>query len=118
MIKIKRVYDEVERDDGIRILVDRLWPRGLKKDSVKIDKWFKDVAPSDSLRKWFNHEPDKWEEFRRRYLEELRGNPATKELVEIARDHDVTLLFSARDRERNNAVVLREFLEQEMKQKE
>ncbi|AKV73948.1 MULTISPECIES: DUF488 domain-containing protein [Metallosphaera] len=115
MIKIKRVYDEASSDDGVRVLVDLLWPRGLRKEEAKIDLWMRQVAPSDELRKWFGHDPRRWEEFKRRYLDELRNNPAVKDLVELASNRDVTLLFSARDRERNNAVVLKEYVEEELK---
>jgi len=111
MIKIKRVYDPPSADDGIRILVDRLWPRGIRREDVKMDLWMKDVAPSNELRKWFSHEPSKWDEFRRRYGEEIKGSKALEQLRDLIRRYQVvTLLFSAKDRERNNAVVLRELL--------
>ncbi|MFB6491069.1 MAG: DUF488 domain-containing protein [Thermoproteus sp. AZ2] len=111
MIKVKRVYDPPEPDDGLRILVDRLWPRGVKKESAKIDLWLKEVAPSDELRRWFGHDPAKWEEFKARYAEELRGNPAFEELKRLAASGNITLLYAARDRAHNNAVVLKELLE-------
>jgi len=108
-IRIKRVYDEPQRDDGKRILVDRLWPRGLSKDKARVDDWMKGIAPSTELRKWFGHRSDRWEEFRRRYLEELdRNTEELAELRELCRNETVTLLFAARDTERNNAVVIRE----------
>jgi len=109
MVKIKRVYDEPERGDGERILVDRLWPRGLSKRAAAVDQWTKELGPSDELRKWFGHDPARWREFRRRYLSELRGQRAT--LAALARKgkrEAVTLLFAARDTEHNNAVVLKE----------
>lgn len=112
MIPIKRVYDKPLKEDGFRILVDRLWPRGLTKEQAKIDLWFKDIAPSDKLRKWFAHDPAKWQEFQKRYMEELR---AKKELInelkqKIKEKKCVTLLFSASDKERNNAIALKGLL--------
>lgn len=112
MIKIKRIYDPPGSRDGYRILIDRLWPRGISKDKARIDEWRKQLAPSDRLRRWFNHEPEKWEEFRRRYHEELR--PKIKEVKELAqkqRPKTITLLYGARDEEHNNAVALKELLE-------
>lgn len=112
MIRIKRVYDPPAADDGWRVLVDRLWPRGVVKDAAQIDEWLKVIAPSDELRKWFSHDPAKWEEFRCRYREELQREKALLErLSRKARQGTVTLLFAARDEEHNNAVVLRELLE-------
>ncbi|BFI73149.1 uroporphyrin-III methyltransferase [Nanoarchaeota archaeon] len=109
MIKIKRVYDPIENDDGIRILVDRIWPRGIKKDKIYI--WLKDIAPSNELRKWFNHDPNKWEEFKRRYFEELDKNSELNKLIEIIKNNkNVTLLYSAKS-PYNNAVALKEYLE-------
>ena len=108
---IKRVYETASSDDGLRILVDRLWPRGLSKDRAKIDLWLRDVAPSTELRRWFNHEPEKWDEFRRRYFAELTDNAAARSVSEEASRSKVTLLFAAKDEERNNAVALREYLE-------
>lgn len=109
MLKLKRIYDPVSGTDGKRILVDRLWPRGLKKEDAHIDEWLKEIAPSNELRSWFHHEPDKWPEFKRRYQKELKNQAAT--IDRLRRESGkgiVTLLFSARDAERNNAVVLRE----------
>jgi len=109
MVKIKRVYDEPERGDGERILVDRLWPRGLSKRAAAVDQWTKELGPSDELRKWFGHDPARWREFRRRYLSELRSQRET--LAALARKGKrgaVTLLFAAHDTEHNNAVVLKE----------
>jgi len=112
MIKVKRVYEPPAPDDGKRFLVDRLWPRGVKKEALRLDGWLKDVAPSDGLRKWFGHDPAKWDEFRRRYFAELEAKPeAWEPLLEAARAGDVTLLFSARDEAHNNAVALKAFLE-------
>ncbi|NLE61139.1 MAG: DUF488 family protein [Planctomycetes bacterium] len=113
MILVKRVYDPPKRDDGCRLLVDRLWPRGVKKDAAHLDGWAKDVAPSDGLRQWFGHEPAKWEEFRRRYFAELDHKPeAWRSIVDAEkRKKKVTLLFGARDSEHNNAVALKEYLD-------
>ena len=95
MIKIKRIYDPVSKDDGKRILVDRLWPRGLKKEKAVIDEWLKDIAPSDELRKWFSHDPSKWEEFKKRYRKELEDRQETiRDLRTEARRKTVTLLFA------------------------
>jgi uncharacterized protein YeaO (DUF488 family) len=111
MIRTKRIYDEPDKSDGFRVLVDRLWPRGLSRDRAKVDLWLKDIAPSNELREWFSHDPDKWPEFRKRYKEELKGR---RELVDQLREESkkgkVTLLFAAKDTEHNNAVVLKELL--------
>lgn len=107
---IRRVYEPPAPGEGTRILVDRLWPRGLSREKAHVDEWLKDVAPSAELRKWFGHDPKRWEAFRRRYLEELAGNPATARLRVLAEQGDVTLLYGAHDTEHNQAVVLREFL--------
>jgi uncharacterized protein YeaO (DUF488 family) len=113
LIKIKRIYDQVSEDDGKRILVDRLWPRGLKKDEIKIDEWLKEIAPSDGLRKWFSHDPSKWQEFKNRYKKELKNKSEITEKLRIeTKKGQVTLLFSAKDVEHNNAVVLKEVIEQ------
>ena len=110
-ISIKRVYDAPSADDGVRILVDRLWPRGMKKEDGQIDRWFKDVAPSNELRKWYNHEADKFEEFRKRYREEVVSGEAFSGLLEYLNDHaKVTLLFAAKDAKLSNAAVLSGFL--------
>ncbi len=112
MIRVKRVYDPHETDDGPRFLVDRLWPRGMKKENLPLDGWLKDAAPSDALRRWFGHDPAKWEAFCRRYDTELAANSAAwRPLLDRARKQDITLLFSAHDMEHNNAVALRTFLE-------
>lgn len=116
MIRVKRVYETVERDDGKRFLVERLWPRGMKKEALKMDGWMKGVAPSDGLRHWFGHDPVKWEEFRRRYTAELEANHDNwQPLLAEARHGTVTLLYSAHDQEHNNAVALKEFLEDQLK---
>ncbi len=108
---IKRVYDPPARTDGYRVLVDRIWPRGLGKDSARVDDWLKDVAPSTALRKWFGHDPKKWNEFRRRYFRELDASPAVvTRLGALARRRRVTLLFAAKDIEHNNAVALKAYL--------
>ncbi|HEX8960539.1 MAG TPA: DUF488 domain-containing protein [Geobacteraceae bacterium] len=112
MVRIKRIYDEPAPGDGRRVLIDRLWPRGISKDEAGIDEWLKEVAPSDELRKWFGHEPARWEEFRRRYWEELKVHGEILErLRSEARKGTVTLLFAAKDAEHNNAVVLKEMLD-------
>ena len=110
-IKIKRIYDSVANDDGARILVDRLWPRGIKKENAQIKIWLKDIAPSNELRKFFNHEPDKWHEFKKQYLQELQDKQDLIRVIEKElKFHPVTLVFSAKDEEFNNAVVLQEYL--------
>jgi uncharacterized protein YeaO (DUF488 family) len=112
MIRAKRAYDSPGPDDGARILVDRLWPRGIKKEELKIDAWLKEVAPSDELRKWFGHDPAKWEEFRQRYAAELEGKGEILELIKKASQQgNVTLVYGARDTEHNQAVALKAYLE-------
>jgi len=116
MIRIKRVYNPVSAEDGQRFLVDRLWPRGVKKEDLKIEDWIKDVAPSNELRHWYGHDPDKWCEFNKLYFAELDGKPATwQPLLEAARKGDVTLLYSTRELERNNAMSLHAYLAQRLK---
>lgn len=111
MIQLKRVYDPANSTDGTRFLIERLWPRGMKKTSLRINGWLKEVGPSHELRRWFSHDPKKWDEFRRRYFSELRQNAkAWAPILKAARDGRVTLLFSSHDTEHNNAVALREFL--------
>lgn len=106
-VRVKRAYDPPAPGDGIRVLVDRLWPRGLRRDGAKIDLWLKDVAPSAELRRWFGHAPARWPGFQDRYRAELAGNAALHELLAMVRQgKPVTLLFGARDMERNNAAVL------------
>jgi uncharacterized protein YeaO (DUF488 family) len=116
MIRIKRVYDAASPEDGQRFLVDRLWPRGMKKEVLKINAWYKEVAPTNDLRHWYGHDPDKWCEFNARYFNELDSKPDTwHPLLEAARQGDITLLFSTRELERNNAVTLRAYLEKQLK---
>jgi len=114
VIKLKRVYESPEPGDGFRLLVERLWPRGMSKDRAKVDLWLKEAGASTALRTWYGHDPEKWEEFRRKYFVEMRTRPEIiKELRDILRTHDmVTFLFAAHDTERNNALALKEFLEQ------
>lgn len=111
VIKIKRIYLSENKSDGYRILVDRLWPRGIKKEEAKIDLWLKDIAPSNELRKWFNHEVEKWSEFKKRYYEELAKK---QDLIQVIKEHartqSITLLYGTKDEKYNNANVLREFL--------
>lgn len=108
-LKIKRVYDQPSAEDGTRILVDRLWPRGLTKEKAAVDLWLKDIAPSTELRKWFAHDPAKWDEFRKRYLAELKGNKeAVTTLKQQLKKGAVTLVYGARDQEHNEAEVLLE----------
>jgi uncharacterized protein YeaO (DUF488 family) len=112
MIKLKRAREKAEPEDGARYLVDRLWPRGVSKAGLKLDGWLKDVAPSDALRRWFNHDQKKWDEFRRRYFAELDSKPdAWSPLVDSATKGPVTLIYGARDPEHNNAVALAEYLQ-------
>jgi uncharacterized protein YeaO (DUF488 family) len=105
-IRLKRAYDPLERADGLRILVDRLWPRGVAKVEAHLDLWPKEVAPSPALRQWFNHDPARWADFQQRYKDELRANPALDALVEAIRGRNVTLVYGAKDREHNHAIVL------------
>lgn len=113
MLKIKRVYEKKSASDGRRFYVDRIWPRGLSKEAAAIDEWIKDLAPSSGLRKWFGHEPEKFQEFKRRYIVELSDpdkEAMLKQVAEMAEKADVTLLYSAHDTENNNAVVLFEII--------
>lgn len=112
MIQCKRVYDEPSPEDGTRVLVDRLWPRGVSKEAAALDDWMKAVAPSDERRKWFDHDPEKWEEFRVRYAQELdEKEDLVQELRSKADSGTLTLLYAAKDREHNHAVVLRNYLQ-------
>lgn len=118
MIQVKRAYDPPNKEDGERFLVERLWPRGVKKQSLKVEAWLKDVAPSTGLRQWFHHDPPKWNEFRRRYFHELEEHPdAWQALLARGRRNRVTLVYSAHDAEHNNAVALKEFLDQKIRGK-
>lgn len=115
-IDTKRIYDPPAKSDGRRILVDRVWPRGLRKEDVALDEWLKEVAPSTELRKWFGHSADRWDEFRKRYHAELEQNgEAVAKLVELCRKGHVTLLFGTREEAHNNAVALKEFLERKLR---
>lgn len=117
MIRTRRVYERRARGDGRRILVERLWPRGIKKSALAADAWIRDVAPSTGLRKWFGHRVERWEEFRRRYERELEKNrPAWEPLLEAGRRGRVTLLYSAHDTLHNGALVLREYLAKRTKE--
>ena len=110
-ITVKRVYDPIGEGDGVRVLVDRVWPRGVTKKDLKADQWLREVAPSDSLRKWFNHDPAKWDEFKLRYVAELEGKPTViRCLLDLAKEKGLVLLFSARDLRFNQAVALQGYL--------
>src|SRR5688500_4088170 len=110
-IKIKRAYEKSDKEDGVRILVDRLWPRGLTKEKAGIDVWLKEIAPSTELRKWFGHDPDKWKEFQKRYRQELKNNKEqVAVLKEQAKKRVVTLVYGAKNEEHNEALVLKELL--------
>ncbi len=112
MIKIKRVYEPPSKDDGMRILVDRLWPRGLKKEKARVDAWMRDVAPSTGLRKWFDHDPEKWGGFKKRFFSELAGSKGqVDEIIRAAHNGTVTLLFGAKEERYNNAAALKEYIE-------
>ena len=111
MIRLKRVYDPASKEDGVRFLVERLWPRGVKKQDLRLDAWLKDVAPSTELRRWFGHDPAKWREFQQRYFAELDTHPEALELISKTSSRGaVTLLFSSHDAEHNNAVALETYL--------
>ncbi|OHB41844.1 MAG: hypothetical protein A2069_04755 [Planctomycetes bacterium GWB2_41_19] len=111
MFGIKRVYEKPDECDGIRVLIDRLWPRGLKKEEAKIDLWMKEIAPSGNLRKWFAHKEEHWQEFKSRYRKELKDqDELLKQLMDLGKNKKVTLLYAAKDEERNNAQVLLEVL--------
>ena len=115
-VNVKRIYEEYEKSDGVRILVDRLWPRGIKKEKAQIDSWMKEVAPSTALRKWFAHDPDKWPDFVSKYKKELYSSLAFRELITLAKKNKtVTLLFSATDEAHNQAVALKKFIEEEVR---
>lgn len=111
-IVTRRAYDAPENSDGYRALVDRLWPRGVKKEVLRLDEWCKDVAPSTELREWFAHEPAKFEEFKTRYREELRASEVPRQLLKRAGDGRLTLIYSAKDARHNQAVVLQEYLQE------
>lgn len=112
MIRVKRVYEPSAPEDGQRFLVDRLWPRGVKREALALDGWLRDAAPSDDLRRWFGHDPTKWEEFQRRYFAELDDETEVwRPILEAARQGDVTLLYGARNTQYNNAIALRAYLQ-------
>ena len=112
MIKVKRIYDGPTPDDGIRILVDRLWPRGLSKGKAKVDLWLKEIAPSNELRKWYAHDPKKWAEFRKRYFKDLdTKKELVNQILQKMKEADVTLLYSSKEEKINNAVALKEYIE-------
>ncbi|MBS4168451.1 DUF488 domain-containing protein [Parachlamydia sp. AcF125] len=114
-IKLKRVYDPVSPQDGVRVLVERLWPRGIKKENLKYDLWLKEIAPSPDLRKWFAHDPAKWGAFQEKYREELDKNPAAIQKIKNLNSKMITLLYSSKDTEHNNAVCLKNYLENKLK---
>jgi uncharacterized protein YeaO (DUF488 family) len=116
MIKIKRVYDKIDESDALRILIDRLWPRGLSKEKVKIDLWLKDIAPNNDLRKWYAHDPKKWDEFKKKYFKELNSQKDPVDLIiQKSKRGNVTLLYSAKDKKFNNAAALKEYIETKVK---
>ena len=118
MITLKRVYETAAPRDGLRFLVERLWPRGVKKTALHVDGWLKDVAPTSELRQWFRHDPKKWHEFRRRYFRELDANPdPIAPLLKAARRGRITLVYSSHDTEHNNAVALKDYLENKIAKK-
>ena len=116
-IKLKRVYEDPQENDGYRILVDRLWPRGVKKEELPYDSWAKEITPSSEIRKWFNHDPEKFEQFKSAYLEELTENEETADFVKEVKDEleeqNVTLLYAAKDEKINHVVILKDFLEEQ-----
>lgn len=116
MIYLKRAYDAPSKDDGYRVLIDRIWPRGVSKEKAHINSWLKEIAPSNELRKWFGHDPDKWDEFRNRYYQELENqSEVVEQLVRKASEGTLTLIFAAQNKKCNNAVALKEYLEKKMK---
>ena len=118
MLALKRVYDKAAPEDGVRFLVERLWPRGIKKTDLRLDDWLKDLAPSNELRRWFAHDPNKWTEFQKRYFAELDRHPEACEPIRSAARHGrVTLIYSSHDAEHNNAVALKEYLSARMGKK-
>lgn len=111
-IKVKRVYEPYDKTDGLRVLVDRLWPRGIKKEDAHIDEWFKEIAPSNELRKWYNHDPEKFEAFNKKYHAEIDGTKGLDELVDYIKEYKiVTLVFSSKELKLNNAVVLKSIID-------
>lgn len=119
MIRLKRAYEAPAADDGRRVLVERLWPRGVTREKAALELWLKDVAPSAGLRSWFGHDPDKWSEFRRRYADELDGKPEeVTRLADLSREGTVTFVYGSRDEEHNAAVVLKEYVEEWLKEQD
>lgn len=112
MIKLKRIYEKAEKNDGYRILVDRLWPRGILKEKARIDLWFKEIAPSDYLRKWFGHDPKKWPAFQKKYKSEIMANKDAFDKLKtiVKKRKNITLLYAAKDKEHNNAIVINNLL--------
>ena len=118
-VDIKRVYEQAADEDGIRVLVDRLWPRGVSKERAALSGWLKDVAPSPDLRRWWHHDPDRFEDFVRRYRTELDDNPALEDLLSIVREHDrTTLVYAAKDPAVNHALILRDYIRQALEKKD
>jgi len=116
MILTKRAYDPPQPSDGLRILVDRLWPRGIKKEDLLMDDWIKDISPSDELRRWFAHRPERWPQFVKKYFQELEANrPCWEQLLAKVRHHRVTLIYGAKDTEHNNALALKQYLDSKYK---
>ena len=116
MLRIKRVYEEPAKEDGFRVLIDRLWARGLTKEKARVDLWLKDIAPSDALRKWYHHDPEKWVEFKRKYFSELKDKKESLDLIENkAKKGTVTLLFGSKEERFNNAQALKEYFQKKMK---
>jgi len=119
-VQLRRAYEAPQPDDGRRVLVERLWSRGVRKEDLRLDAWLKDLAPSDALRRWFGHDPARWEEFQRRYRKELRSALAQQllgDLTEQARRANVTLVYSARDEAHNNAVILRDMIAERLRRR-
>lgn len=111
-VTIKRIYDPIEKEDGFRVLADRLWPRGIKKEAAQIDLWIKEIAPSTALRKWFNHDTNRWPEFIKKYTSELNHSAYLQQLESILKEHKkITLVYSAKNEKQNQAVVLKDYLE-------
>ena len=118
-VDIKRVYEQAADEDGVRILVDRLWPRGVSKERAALSGWLKDVAPSPDLRRWWHHDPDRFEDFARRYRTELDDNPALEDLLSIVREHDrTTLVYAAKDPAVNHAQILRDYIRQALEKED
>ena len=118
-VDIKRVYEQAADEDGVRILVDRLWPRGVSKERTALSGWLKEVAPSPDLRRWWHHDPDRFEDFARRYRTELKDNPALEDLLSIVREHDrTTLVYAAKDPAVNHALILRDYIRQALEKED